>query len=113
MSMTDDNFRKAFKPLHIPAHYPDAVNNQDKVVYALAQLGEGTADTVTKKLLESDAALNTEGLSEMVTTMLKDLYRLGLIRGLERYGQMHYDLSKITQANEGGIDPHLLSPGLD
>lgn len=113
MSMTDESFREAFKPLHIPAHYLDSKNDQDKVVFALAQLGEATAEAVTQKLAETDSQINTGLFKPIAISILNNLYDKGLIKGLEINSQMHYDLSKITKANDGGVNPDLLAPGLD
>jgi hypothetical protein len=113
MSMTDESFREAFKPLHIPAHYADSKNDQDKVVYALAQLGEATPGAIVAKLSQIDPAIHTEQFTAIAGSVLNNLYDKGLIKGLKIGGQMHYDLSKITQANDGAINPDLLAPGLD
>ena len=44
---------------------------------------------------------------------LTNLYELGLLKGSEVNGEMEYNLSKITHANDGAVDPDLLAPGLD
>ena len=106
MSITDEQFREEYKPLHIPAHYKDAITEQDKVIFALAQIGEGTAHGVNeeleKNIMEIDSAV-----------ILKRLFDTGHIKGSVINGEMHYNLSKITHANDGGVDPELLAPGLD
>lgn len=46
--MDDAAFREQFKPVHVPAHFDDAENLQDKVIFALAEIGEGTPDAVSR-----------------------------------------------------------------
>ncbi|MEP6611673.1 MAG: hypothetical protein ABJA76_07300 [Mucilaginibacter sp.] len=41
------------------------------------------------------------------------LYDKGLLKGVDKAGVMHYNLSKITELNEGEVDPGKLAPGLD
>ena len=106
MSISDEQFREEYKPLHIPAHFKDAISQQDKVVFALAQVGEGTAADVTNELRDNGSAINAE-------STLKQLFDKGLIKGEEVNGEMSYNLSKITHANDGAVNPDLLAPGLD
>ena len=106
MSISDEDFREEYKPLHIPAHFKDAVTEQDKVVFALAQIGEGTAAEVTKELSDNGETINAEDI-------LTHLFDKGLIKGEEVNGEMSYNLSKITRANDGAVDPDLLAPDLD
>lgn len=113
MSITDESFRDEFKPLHIPAHYQDCHNDQDKIVFALAQLGEASANGVAAKLAELDNSLNAESFIAIATSILNNLFDKGLIKGAMITGAMHYDLSKITEANDGAVNPDLLAPGLD
>ena len=113
MSISDQSFRDEFKPLHIPAHYQDCRTDEDKVVYALAQRGEGTADDIAKALVKIDGTLDIDRYQIIVTSVLENLYEKGLIKGTDRAGYIHYDLSKITVANDGGVNPNLLAPGLD
>jgi hypothetical protein len=113
MSISDESFREAFKPLHIPAHYQDANNDQDKVVYALAQLGQGSADDVTAKLAQLDNSLIIETFTPVAASILNNLFDKGLIKGALIAGKTHYDLSKITEANDGAVNPDMLATGLD
>jgi len=106
MSISDEQFREEYKPLHIPAHFKDAVTEQDKVVFALAQIGEGTAAEVTQELTNNNATINADAI-------LSHLFDKGLVNGEEVNGEMSYNLSKITHANDGAVDPDLLAPGLD
>jgi hypothetical protein len=106
MSISDEAFREEYKPLHIPAHFKDAVTEQDKVIFALAQIGGGTAAEVSGELADNGANIDAENT-------LNHLFNKGLIKGEEVNGEMSYNLSKITHANDGAVDPDLLAPGLD
>ena len=109
MGLTDENFRKEYQPLHIPSHYDINSAAQDKVVYVLAQLGEGSAKDVQDALARNEQDI-PPGLAAGI---LMDLFDKGLIKGKERQGQLYFNLSKITHSNEGAIDPQALTPGLD
>lgn len=113
MSISDQSFREAFKPLHIPAHYEAGDTDENKVVYALAQLGEGTADEVAIKLSEIDPAMEMKKMKPVAISILNSLYQKGLLKGEETHSPMKYNLSKITEANDGAVNPDLLAPGLD
>lgn len=113
MELTDEEFREEYKPLYIPAHYLEADTQENKVVYALAQLGEGSATDVMKKLEELEPNIGTEQFAALAKQVLTGLYNKGLIKGEDRNGVMHYNLAKITGANKGAVNPDLLAPGLD
>ena len=113
MSISNREFREEFKPLHIPAHYLADDNDENKIVYALAQLGEGTADHVAERLINLDNSLDLKTYKTIAAQVLNNLFDKGLIKGSDKDGQIHYDLSKITEANSGGINPENLTPGLD
>ncbi|WP_233276880.1 hypothetical protein [Mucilaginibacter paludis] len=111
--MSDQSFREAFKPLHIPAHYDAGDSDENKIVYVLAQLGEGTADDVAIKLHELDPSIDVQAFKAVVASVLGDLYEKGLLKGEESSSAVRYNLSKITEANDGTVNPDLLAPGLD
>ena len=52
--MNDQEFRDHFKPIQVPASYAEAGTLQEKVVFALAAVGEGPIEAVVKKLEELD-----------------------------------------------------------
>ncbi|PWK78719.1 hypothetical protein LX99_01167 [Mucilaginibacter oryzae] len=104
MALTDDEFREEYKPLYIPAHFEIRDTQQNKIVFALAQLGEGSAEDVIKKLETLQPGLTNEQLKAITKTVLADLYDKGLLKGEEHGGQMRYNLSKITEANAGSTD---------
>lgn len=111
--MDDAAFREQFKPVHVPAHFDDAENLQDKVIFALAEIGEGTPDAVSRKLEELEPQVSNKEIIADVHLVLMDLYGKGLIAGREQDGGFVYNLHKITEANDGAVDPGLLAPGLD
>ena len=100
MTLSDEEFREEYKPLHIPSHFDPLDTQQNKAIYALAQIGEGTADSVLKELETLQPGVVNEQVAALVKTTLVSLYNKGLIKGEEHNGQMHYNLSKITEAND-------------
>ena len=113
MELTDEEFREEYKPLYIPAHYQEADTQENKVVYALAQLGEGSVTDIMKKLEELEPNVGNGQFTALAKQVLTRLYDKGLIKGEDRHGIMHYNLTKITGANKGKVNPNLLAPGLD
>ena len=110
---SDEDFREAFKPVHVPAHYEDAVSLQDKAIFALANINEGTADDILAEMKQLDPAVPSDENTTMVKELLTHLYKNGLLGGADHAGVTHYNLHKITRANDGATDPDLLAPGLD
>jgi len=113
MKLSDEEFREEYKPLHVPAHYDAADTQQNKMIYALGQIGDGTAEDVIAALEKLEPGISDEQHRAFVTVTLKSLFEHGHLTGSEHNGQMHYNLNKITQANDGATDPDLLAPGLD
>lgn len=113
MSISDEAFREVFKPLYVPANYVANDSDENKIVYALAQLGEATPDEVALELSRIDHSVDTERVKMIALSILNDLYSKGLISGSEVAGAMQYNLNKITEANDGAVNPDLLAPGLD
>ena len=111
--MTDEEFREEYKPIQVPAHYDAADTQQDKMIFALAQIGEGTAGDVIAELETLEPGVINEQSKAFINVTLKKLFETGHLTGSEKNGEMHYNLSKITQANDGGTNPDLLAPGLD
>ncbi|MEO3406391.1 hypothetical protein AAFN85_20935 [Mucilaginibacter sp. CAU 1740] len=104
MALTDDEFREEYKPLYIPAHFEVQDTQQNKIVFALAQLGEGSAADVITELETLQPGITDDQLKAITKTVLADLYDKGLLKGEEHNGQMQYNLSKITEANDGSTD---------
>ena len=113
MTISDQSFREAFKPLQIPAHYDINDTEEDRVLFALAQLGEGTVSEVAAKMANLQQGTKAADFLTPVKLILTDLYGKGLLKGHDIKGSMHYNLSKIDEANSGAINPNLLAPGLD
>lgn len=113
MIQSDEDFREEFKPLHVPAHFLEEDTQENKIIYALAQAGEGSAAQVIAKLVELQPGIKDEQLVAITKQVLLHLYDKGMIRGREINGEMHYDLAKITRENDGEVNPDLLAPGLD
>ena len=113
MTMTDEEFREEYKPLHVPAHYLAADTQENKMIYALAQIDEGTADNVIAELEKLEPGSVNEQTRAFVKTTLSSLFEKGHLTGSEINGEAHYNLSKITRANDGSTDPDLLAPGFD
>ncbi|RZK35126.1 MAG: hypothetical protein EOO61_12430 [Hymenobacter sp.] len=53
MNPEDAAFAEEFKPLHVPHKYEPSLSWQDKVVFALADINNGTVEEVAAKLLVS------------------------------------------------------------
>ncbi|HTE00124.1 MAG TPA: hypothetical protein VK668_12605 [Mucilaginibacter sp.] len=83
------------------------------MVLALAELGEETAEEVIVELEKLEPGYANEQIRAFVNATLSDLFEKGHLTGSEQDSQMRYNLSKITQANDGAADPDLLAPGLD
>ncbi|WP_428329681.1 hypothetical protein [Mucilaginibacter sp.] len=111
--MTDAEFREEYKPLQVPAHYDTADSQLHKMIFALAQIGEGTATQVIAALEKLEPGFGTDQSRSFVKVTLDDLFKKGHLTGAEHDGLMHYNLSKITRPNGGAINPDLLAPGLD
>ncbi|MXV15720.1 hypothetical protein [Hufsiella ginkgonis] len=113
MTLSDQEFREEFKPLQVPPSYDVSDTKENKVVFALADLGKGTADEVVSKITEFEPGFQDKGTMISTGDILQRLYEKGLLKGTEHEGAMVYNLSKITEANDGEVEPRLLAPGLD
>ena len=113
MSLTDEEFREEYKPLHVPGHFDQADTQENKIVFALAHIGEGTVTDVINELERLEPGITDEQLKAITKQVLTHLYDKGMLKGSDQYGHMYYSLSKITHANDGAVDPDLLAPGLD
>jgi isopentenyl diphosphate isomerase/L-lactate dehydrogenase-like FMN-dependent dehydrogenase len=113
MTLTDEEFREAYKPLEIPANYEPADTRQNKILFALAMLGSGTTSDVIAELEKLEPGIVNDQLSAITKTVLTDLFDKGLLNGNDYHGTMHYNLSKITQANDGAVEPRFRGHGRD
>jgi hypothetical protein len=103
--MNDAAFREQFKPVHVPSSFKEAGNLQDKVVFALAEINEGTPDEVSRKLEELEPNVPNKEVIADVHRILTELFGKGLIAGREIEGGLVYNLHKITHANWGSVNP--------
>ena len=113
MTLSDEQFREEFKPLQVPALYSSDDELEDKILYALAQLGEATSRQVLKKLQELEPGIMEDELYEAINEYLTGQFNKGLVNGGKKDEVIIFNLSKITHANEGSVDPDLLAPGVD
>ncbi|MGZ3822869.1 MAG: hypothetical protein ACXVB6_19910 [Mucilaginibacter sp.] len=96
MNYSNENFREEFKPLHVPACFNPADSKQDQVIFALAQIGTGSAENVIVELSKYKSDVDP-------VPYLQVLFDKGLIRGEMISGVMHYDLGKISTQNGGEV----------
>ncbi|WP_413667123.1 hypothetical protein ACEN9X_21685 [Mucilaginibacter sp. Mucisp86] len=101
MTLSDEEFREEYKPLHIPSHFDPQDTQQNKAIYALAQIGQGSVDNILKEMKILQPGIVDEQVAALVKATLANLYNKGLLKGEEHNGQMYYNLSKITEANDG------------
>lgn len=89
-------------PIHVPYRYNEEDTTEQKIIYALGQLGEATAIEISNKLKESNAK---ETISEHeAEQILKQLHDHGLIKAEDKSGEISYNLSKILKPNAGKTD---------
>lgn len=106
MRITDEEFREEYKPLQVPAHYAQALTQKQKVIFALAQIGSGTAGDVIAKLEKLEAGKMDGHLKTATKHILISLFEQGHITGGDHDGAQRFNLSKITSENSGSVDPH-------
>jgi hypothetical protein len=111
--MTDKEFREEYKPLQVPAHFDAEALIADQTLYALGQLGSATADEVVNKLKELHNADCGKDVIAEVHRLLTEWHTKGLIAATDDDGGLRYNLQKVTEANDGHVNPDLLAPGLD
>jgi len=111
--MTDEEFRSEYKPLQVPPAYDRTHSVTEKVIFALADIGEGTAEAVVRHIEWLDPDANHKLVIATTHDVLTDLFQKGLLGAREDNGDLIFNLHKITEANQGATDPDLLAPGLD
>lgn len=111
--MNDQEFRKQYQPLQVPAHFDENGPIADQTLFALALLDTATADEVVGEIKVLRKGEVDKALIAGVHEQLTEWYEKGLITGIEEDGELDYTLHKITKPNEGRVDPDLLAPGLD
>ena len=111
--MTDEEFREQHKPLQVAASYEEARNVNEKIIFALADIGEGTAEDVIRHLEQLVPEADHKNVIAETHRVLTELFENGRVTGHEENGDLVYNLHKITQANDGSVNPEFLAPGLD
>jgi DNA-binding PadR family transcriptional regulator len=71
---------KVTTPLLIPGQYRENDSEENKVIYALSQIGEGSAEDVGIKISELDRSIEPGGFSHMAEPVLRNLCNKGLIK---------------------------------
>lgn len=112
MTLSDQDFREEFKPIYIPASYDAGDTLENRVIFALASLEEGSAEQVFAKLKDFESGIQNVTL-KFIKRHLFNLYDKGLLKGNKDNEKLIYNLSKITDSNTGYVNPELLAPGLD
>ncbi|MGI4751357.1 MAG: hypothetical protein ACRYFB_12055 [Janthinobacterium lividum] len=88
-----------FEPLHVPYRYQEQDTPEQKVIYALGQLGEANPMEILSKLKKTNPQ---ETLTEAeAKAILKNYFDQGLIKGDDEHGSFRYNLSKILKPNSG------------
>lgn len=90
------------EPIHVPYRYNEQDSIEQKVIFALGQLGEATAKDAFNKLKQVNTA---ETISEdEAEQILSGLHDQGLIKAEKNAGKITYNLSKIVKPNSGKTD---------
>lgn len=95
--MSYEEFKEVYKTIHLPAHLADAQSFIDQVIFALAAIGEGSADAIIRhlKTLEGDVSINP--LIADTRQLLMSLYAQGLISAEKKNNVLVYNLHKLGQ----------------
>jgi hypothetical protein len=104
MNNSDQSFFDEYKPLHVPHEYDAGAGVQNNVIYALAQLKEATANEVAVKLSALEPATPPFTHQKNAEDVLKYLFNKGLIKAINKGGELSYNLSKIETPNSGKAD---------
>ncbi len=87
------------EPLHVPYRYNEQDTPEQKVIFALGQLGEADPEEIAAKLINANPHENLD-LTE-IENILKNYFDQGLIKGDDEHGTFRYNLSKILKPNAG------------
>lgn len=104
MNSSDESFLEEYKPLHVPHEYDADAGVQNNVVYALAQLKEATAHEVAIKLSAFEPETPPFIHEKNAEDILRYLFNKGLIKAINKDGELCYNLSKIETPNSGKAD---------
>ncbi|WP_419800681.1 hypothetical protein [Mucilaginibacter sp.] len=87
------------EPLHVPYRYQEDDSPEQKVIFALGQLGEANTEEIMAKLMTYNPQ---ENLTETeAATILKNYFDHGMINGGTEHGSFRYNLHKILKQNSG------------
>ena len=84
MSLTDEEFREEYKPIQVPAHYRKADTLQNKMIFALAEVGDGTVADVIDEMEKLEPGMANEQNRAFVNTTLASLFDHGHVTGSEK-----------------------------
>lgn len=99
------------KILKVPHEFKQDHKKEDKILFALAMVEEGSKEDVYKKLQElSESSLNIS--NQEVDEILTTYYNEGLLKGKSMNNVMYYNLNKMEKPNSGKVDPDLLDETL-
>ncbi|RVT96534.1 hypothetical protein EOD41_20105 [Mucilaginibacter limnophilus] len=104
MNADDAAFIEEFKPLHVPHEYEPSLSWQDKVIFTLADMNNGTAEEVAAHLQTLEAGADAAEVKKQTDDILTHLYDKGLIKAVEDEGRLRYNLSKIQDPHTGKTD---------
>ena len=92
----------SFEPIHVPYRYNSRDTTEQKVIFALGQLGEATAAEIVNKLTEASPKENI--MEKEAEKILRELFDQGLIKAENHDGKFYYNLSKLIKPNTGKTD---------
>ncbi|GAA4340530.1 hypothetical protein GCM10023149_52000 [Mucilaginibacter gynuensis] len=104
MDPVDESFIEEFKPVHVPHKYEAAESWQDKVIFSLAELNNGTIAEVSEKLHELEPDTEMAVITQNTQKILIGLYDKGLLKAVEEEGHLRYNLSKNLEPHTGKTD---------
>lgn len=106
------DFKEAHKPIHVPAHFNEYDNIENKIIYVLGQLEEASATEIGLKLAELENSDDVSHYQHAASKHLSYLFKEGLIKGIDYEDDIRFNLSKIERPNSGKINPDLLDENL-
>lgn len=92
------------QPLQIPANYEPDGGIERQVVFALADLGEGTAEEVAEHWAALDGNLSPDACVAHSRQVLAELFKKGLVNGVGSAPFRRYNLAKETEVHRGTVD---------
>lgn len=104
MNKDDTAFTEEYKPLHIPHKYDPADGWQDRILFCLADLNNGTIAEVSEKIQEYEPGIDYAEIEKHTQQVLISLYDKGLIKAVDDDGHLRYNLSKIQDEHSGKTD---------